>query len=220
MATVLLVGAGLHQRRAILRAHELGIRVVAVDGQPDAAALPLADHGYVVDFRDLDRLAEIGRAHGVEGVLTVSADRAVPVVAAVAELLGLPGIGRDTAFVMKNKVAMRTRLAEHGVPQPPFAAARTVAEARAALSSVVGFPAVVKPSDSGGQRGVFFVESMVDAERHAQEAISESPTGEAIVEGFLPGMELNGIVVARRGEPVTLTLSDRRRPPGIGFGVG
>ncbi len=220
MATVLLVGAGLHQRRAILRAHELGIRVVAVDGQPDAAALPLADHGYVVDFHDLDRLAEIGREHGVEGVLTVSADRAVPVVAAVAELLGLPGIGRDTAFVMKNKVAMRTRLAEHGVPQPPFAAAHTVEEARAALVSVVGFPAVVKPSDSGGQRGVFFVESLVDAERHAQEAIDESPSGEAIVEGFLPGMELNGIVVARRGEPVTLTLSDRRRPPGIGFGVG
>ena len=220
MATVLLVGAGLHQRRAILRAHELGIRVVAVDGQPDAAALPLADHGYVVDFRDLDRLAEIGREHGVEGVLTVSADRAVPVVAAVAELLGLPGIGRETAFVMKNKVAMRTRLAEHGVPQPPFAAARTVAEACAALASVVGFPAVIKPTDSGGQRGVFFIESMVDAEHHAQEAISESPTGEAIAEGFLPGMELNGIVVARRGEPVTLTLSDRRRPPGIGFGVG
>lgn len=220
MATVLLVGAGIHQRRAVLRAHELGMTVVAVDGQADAAALPLADHGYVVDFKDLDALAAIGRRHGVQGVLTVSADRAVPVVAAVAELLGLPGIGNDTAFHMKNKVAMRSRLREHGVPQPPFAGVRTVDEARAALAGAVGFPAVVKPSDSGGQRGVFFVESMVDAERHAAEAIGESPTAEAIVEGFLPGIELNGIVVARHGEAVTLTLSDRRRPPGIGFGVG
>ena len=220
MQTVLLVGAGRHQRRAVHRAHELGFEVVAVDSKPDAAALPLADHGYVVDFSDLERLAEIGRAHGVAGVLTVSADRAVPVVAAVAELLGLPGIGRETAHVMKNKIAMRTRLAEHGVPQPPFAAARTVEEALAALTSVVGFPAVVKPSDSGGQRGVFFVASPAVAERHAGTAIAESPTGEAIVEGFMPGLELNGIVVARRGEPVTLTLSDRRRPPGLGFGVG
>src|SRR6185436_1668881 len=31
---------------------------------------------------------------------------------------------------------------------------------------------------------------------------------------------MNGIVVARAGEAVTLTLSDRMRPPGIGFGVG
>lgn len=220
MATVLLVGAGIHQRRAVRRAHELGMTVVAVDGSPDAAALPLADHGYVVDFRDIEQLAEVGRRHGVQGVLTVSADRAVPVVAAVAEELGLPGIGRDTAFHMKNKVAMRTRLAQHGVPEPPFAAARSAQEVRAALLGPVGFPAVVKPSDSGGQRGVFFLESMVDADRHAEEAIRESPTGEAIVEGFMPGIELNGIVVARKGEAVTLTLSDRRRPPGAGFAVG
>ena len=221
MATVLLVGAGRHQRRAIMRAHELGFTVVAVDSKPTAAALPLADHGYVVDFSDLDALAEIGRRHGVQGVFTVSADRAVPVVAALAERLGLPGIGSDTAYAMKNKVAMRTRLGVHGVPQPPFAGARTVAEAVAAVASgAVPLPAVVKPSDSGGQRGVFRVESPADAERHAPAAIAESPTGEAIVEGFMPGMELNGIVVARAGVPVPLTLSDRRRPPGRGFGVG
>ena len=221
MTTVLLIGAGLHQRRAVHRAHELGMTVVAVDSSPGAPALPLADHGHVVDFADLEALAEIGRRHGVQGVLTVSADRAVPVVAAVAELLGLPGIGRDTAFHMKNKVAMRTRLREHGVPQPPFAGARTVQEALAALGATVPFPAVVKPSDSGGQRGVFLVEAAGAAAGQAvADAIAESPTGEAIIEGFMPGMELNGIVVARGGKAVTLTLSDRRRPPGVGFGVG
>ena len=31
---------------------------------------------------------------------------------------------------------------------------------------------------------------------------------------------MNGIVIARGGEPALLTLSDRLRPPGIGFGVG
>jgi biotin carboxylase len=31
---------------------------------------------------------------------------------------------------------------------------------------------------------------------------------------------MNGIVIARGGEPFPLTLSDRLRPPGIGFGVG
>jgi biotin carboxylase len=31
---------------------------------------------------------------------------------------------------------------------------------------------------------------------------------------------LNGIVVVRDGKPVLLTLSDRLRPPGVGFGVG
>ena len=31
---------------------------------------------------------------------------------------------------------------------------------------------------------------------------------------------MNGIVIARDGEAIPLTLSDRMRPPGVGFGVG
>jgi len=33
-------------------------------------------------------------------------------------------------------------------------------------------------------------------------------------------VELNGIIVVRGGEPRLLTLSDRLRPSGAGFGVG
>ena len=79
---------------------------------------------------------------------------------------------------------------------------------------------MLKPADSGGQRGVFRVESLDDVETHLHEALAASPTGEAILEQFVDGTEMNGIVVARQGEPIVLTLSDRLRPPGVGFGVG
>ena len=161
----------------------------------------------------------MGRRHAVNGVLTVSADRAVPVVAAVAEALGLPGIGVETAHLMTHKVAMRRALADYGVPQPRFAAARTLHDARTAAATV-GFPSVLKPADSGGQRGVFRLDSIDDLERHLHAALADSPTGEAIVEAFEDGLELNGLAVARGGEALSLTLSDRLRPPGIGFGVG
>jgi len=80
--TVLFVGAGRHQRRAIRRARELGLRVVAVDRNPEALGLGEADLFEVVDFMDVAAVTEAGRRHSVDGVLTVSADRAVPVVAA------------------------------------------------------------------------------------------------------------------------------------------
>ena len=83
-----------------------------------------------------------------------------------------------------------------------------------------GFPAVLKPVDSGGQRAVFRIESREGLERDLPEAVAESPTSEALLEEFVDGIELNGIVVARIGEPALITLSDRLRPPGIGFGVG
>ncbi len=219
MRTVLFVGAGRHQRRAILHAKELDLRVAAVDRNPDALGLQEADIAKVVDFSDVDAVLKATRRLKLDGVLTVSADRAVPVVAAVAEARGLPGIGVETAHLMTHKVAMRRRLGEHGVPQPRFAAVRTLAETRRAADEV-GFPAVLKPADSGGQRGVFRVESLDDVDRHLHEALAASPTEEAILEEFVEGTELNGIVLARGGEAIPLTLSDRMRPPGIGFGVG
>jgi biotin carboxylase len=217
--TVLFIGAGRHQRRAIVRARELGLRTVAVDRNPEAPGLAEAGTGRVLDFRDIEAVTEIGRTEAVNGVLTVSADRAVPVVAAVAEALGLPGIGAETAHRMTHKIAMRRTLADAGLPQPSFAAVRTLHEARAAAETV-GFPAVLKPADSGGQRGVFRLDSAADLERHLHAALAESPTHEAIVEAYEEGLELNGLVVVREGEPELLTLSDRLRPPGIGFGVG
>jgi formate-dependent phosphoribosylglycinamide formyltransferase (GAR transformylase) len=95
--TVLFVGAGRHQRRAIAQARARGLRVVAVDRNPEAPGLAEADVAEVVDFSDVAAVVEVGRRHAVDGVLTISADRAVPVVAAVAEALGLPGIGTETA---------------------------------------------------------------------------------------------------------------------------
>jgi biotin carboxylase len=217
--TVLFVGAGRHQRRAILRAKQLGLRVVAVDRNPDAAGLQHADEAEVVDFVDVEGVIEVARRFGVDGALTVSADRAVPVVAAVAEALGLPGIGTDTAHLMTHKVAMRRKLSQGGVPQPRFAAVRARREA-APAAETVGFPAVLKPADSGGQRGLFLLKSFDDLDRHLHAALAESPTGEAILEEFTDGLELNGLIVTRGGEPYPLLLSDRLRPPGEGFGVG
>ncbi len=97
------------------------MRVVAVDRNADAPGLQVADVAEAVDFTYVAAVTEVARRHAVDGVLTVSADRAVPVVAAVAEALGLPGIGTETAHRMTHKIAMRRALTEAGVPQPRFA---------------------------------------------------------------------------------------------------
>ena len=219
MQTVLFVGAGRHQRRAIEQARARGLRVAAVDRNADAPGLGSADVAEVVDFTDVAAVVDVARKVIVDGVLTVSADRAVPVVAAVAEELGLPGIGTKTAHVLTHKLAMRSALGTRGLPQPPYARLRSEADVSAALD-VVGLPAVLKPVDSGGQRAVFRIESRRELERDLADAIAESPTSEALLEEYVEGIELNGIVIARDGEAALVTLSDRLRPPGIGFGVG
>jgi biotin carboxylase len=218
MKTVLVVGAGRYQVAVIRRARELGLRVVAVDRNPDASGLREADVPRVVDFSTPGAVLADVRDLGIDGVLTVQAERAVPMVAALAEALGLPGIGVDTARLMTNKLAMRAQLAEAGLPQPRFATVRTPEEARAEAARI-GFPAVLKPADSAGQVGLARIESAADAEASLPAAVAASPSGEAVLEEYVEGTELNGIVVVQDGEVLSVTLCDRLRPPGRGFGV-
>jgi len=216
--TLLFVGAGRNQRRAIARVRELGVRVVAVDRNPDAPGFAEADVAEAVDFADPEAVAIVGRVHHVDGVMTLAADRAVPVVARVAELMGLPGIGSEAAHLATNKIAMRRAFAEQGVPQPRYAAVRDYASAKAA-GETIGFPAVLKPADSAGQRGLFLVDDMDDLARNLPLTLTSSPTQEAVLEEFHAGREVNTLLVAREDDVKLITASDRLRPDGVGFGV-
>jgi biotin carboxylase len=201
------------------QAQDSGWRVVAVDGDPSAVGFDFADVAEATNFNDLKEVVEIGRRHAIDAVVAISSDRAVPIAAAVAERLGLPGIGVETARRMTDKAAMRLRLREHGVPQPQFA---VVSDLEGALREIeyIGLPAVLKPVDSGGQRGVCVIATRDDLIERLPQALAHSASGRAIVEQYIEGSELNGIVVVRHGEPRLVTLSDRLRPPGRGFGVG
>jgi len=219
MKTVLFLGAGRHQRAAIRHARELGIRVAAIDGNPNALGLGDADIAEVVNFVEIPAAIEFARRIRPDGVLTITSDRAVVAVAAVAESLGLAGIGVDVAVGLTHKVEMRRRLDRAGIPQPRFGSAHSLDEARAAVEHV-GFPCVIKPADSGGQRGVFRIESPDELAERFDESFGFSRGQEVIVEEFIDGTEMNAMAVVRDGAVTQLTLSDRHRPPGRGFAVG
>jgi biotin carboxylase len=218
MASILLLGASISQVPAIRYARDNGVRVVVVDGNEQAIGFPLADVAECVDFTDVARVVEVARRHQVEAVVAISSDRAVPAAAAIAERLGLPGIGVEVARVMTDKAAMRGRLAEQGVPQPRFVEVDGLAGALDALEQI-GTPAVLKPVDSGGQRGVCRIDRPSDLRAQIESTLAYSRRRRAILESYVEGRELNAIAVVRDAEVTLLTLSDRLRPSGIGFGV-
>jgi biotin carboxylase len=211
-----VLGASVTQAPFLDYARKQGHRVVAVDGDPAASAGALADAFEVVDFSDVESVVDVARRHAVEGVLAVGSDRAVLPAAQVADRLSLPSIGVEVARAMTDKELMRGRLEAEGVRQPRHA----VLEWPDTRSGRVPLPAVLKPADSGGQRGVFLIHDRAEVDIHIRETLTYSPTPRALLEQYIDGIELNGIVVVRDGVPALITLSDRLRPPGRGFGVG
>lgn len=216
MARLLFLGASVSQLPGIRHARTAGHEVVACDADPGAIGFELCHARHVVDFSDVDQVERVVREERVDGILAVCTDRAVVPAAVVAERVGLPGIGVDVARRMTHKPTMRARLAEVGVPQPGY----VILDGHGPLEHTVPFPAVLKPADSGGQRGVFLLEDERELPGRLAEALEFSRSGDAILEEFVEGTELNALVAVRDGAATLLTLSDRLRPPGRGFGVG
>lgn len=91
-----------------------------------------------------------------DGVLTFS-ESAVVAVAAVAESLGLPGIGVDAARTSRNKLSMRRAHERGGVPHPRFG---FVADLDDALHTAeqFGYPVIIKPTLGAASNFVFRVD--------------------------------------------------------------
>ncbi len=221
MRTVLILGAGIMQRPAILAARRLGLYVVVADANRNAVARDEADEFLHVDLKDREGMATAAAAvrarRGLDAVFTAGTDFSAT-VAWVAERLGLPGTGYEAALNATDKFRMRRVLREAGVRVPDFAVLTRAELERSGCASVralVELPVVVKPVDSMGARGVVRANGWSAAEAFAREAVEFSRSGSVVVEGFIDGPEfsLDAIVY---GDDVQITgFADRhiRFPP-------
>ena len=191
--TVMIIGGGMMQTPAIRIAKRMGLRVAVIDYDPDSAGMRLADVPMAVSTRDLVKSVEaavsLRNDGGLDGVITVGTDASMT-VAAVANALGLPGIPLEVAEAATNKSKMRRTFKEKGVPCPDFREVGSRADAFKAAGEI-GFPAVIKPCDNMGSRGVTKVEKIEEVDGAYRRALLNSSGGEVLYEEFLEGEELS-----------------------------
>jgi biotin carboxylase len=97
--------------------------------------------------------------------LEASVEAHIMPTAHVREAAGIPGTSARTAFLCRDKPAMKEALRAGGVPCAQSTAACSLAEARA-FAEQVGYPLIlVKPRDGAGASGAARVDS--DAELEA-----------------------------------------------------
>ena len=209
--TIIIIGGGFLQQPLIETAKRMGLATVVFDMAADAPGMNLADHTVVMSTRDTDgcvrearRLREVRALHGV---LTAGTD-ASRAVAAVAAALDLPGIRYADAEAASNKVLMRRRLQEHGVPIPRFFSVWSLREAREAMYELE-FPLVIKPAENMGARGVVKVEERSEMQAAFRHARKYSPTGEMILEEYMVGPELSIDALAWGGQIEMTGIADR-----------
>jgi biotin carboxylase len=213
-----LIGGSRSQLGLLEQARALGHEVCVVDGAETAQLLADADLGIVHDFSDVDGVLAELEERGIEpeAVATMGSDQAVLPTARLAERLGLPGLPVETAGIVADKRRMRAAFEAAGVPSPQ---GREVSRKDAAEAlREVGTPAVVKPVDGSGQRGVTEVRSAEELPAALERALGASRTGAAVLERFLEGDELtvNGFLLEGAYFQMSVTQRLLHPPPPLG----
>ena len=208
-----MIAAGPLQVPAIEEAGLLGLRSVAVDENPLASGMFLADACHVVDILDAAAVTEIARAHAVDGVMTLCTDAPVRTVAAVAAALRLPAVSPAAAANATDKRLMRKALSAHGVPVPRFREVQSVQTARTAAESLA-YPLALKVPCSSGSRGVYRVDCPEDLTERFLQARAYHPRGSLLVEEWMDGPEVSVEGLCCAGLIHVLQVTDKLLLPG------
>ena len=211
MKRVYILGAGRMQLPAIDIAHAFGWEVVCADGNPEALGRDRADYFESIDLKDTEALAgsvvRWKERRGLDGVFTAGTDFSIA-VAYAAEKAGLPGIPVDCARRATDKFLMRETLAQAGLAVPRYCGVAGVGQAQAALEQV-GLPAVVKPVDNMGARGIRRVDTWSELVAGIEAALTLSRSGRAIVEEYLEGPEFSLDAIIWRNQFTLCGIADR-----------
>ncbi|MFH7597087.1 ATP-grasp domain-containing protein [Streptomyces racemochromogenes] len=194
-------------------ATRLGLRVHVLDRRPlelaPAAVRELVGRGRagytVVETRCTELVA--AAAEQLASRTTVVAvvpgfEYAVPVAAAAAERLGLPGPRPAVAARLRDKGLMKDQLARGGVAVArgvPLTVGDVPEDTLLQAAAVVGFPAVVKPVDGSGSLGVRRIDSMAELRGHLERAAEEGVLddmgqpvgGRLLLESYVTGPEFS-----------------------------
>ncbi|MDE2182253.1 MAG: ATP-grasp domain-containing protein [Alphaproteobacteria bacterium] len=210
--TLLIVSGGVEAADAAVRAKAMGLTVVVSDRDPAAPGFAHADSCLIADVYGPDETAAAAERYSrkirkIDGVICVAAD-APMTTAAVCERLGLPGLSRQAAALACDKLAMKRRFAESGVPIPWFSEVATP-QALQRIAVERGRDLVIKPADSRGSRGVQRVARVQDLDKAFELARSYSPTQRVMVEQYLDGPQVSTESVVIGGRCHTPGFSDR-----------
>lgn len=223
---VLILGAGLMQKPAILAAKELGYKACVIDADDSAVAIPFADTFRKIDLKDREGILlyakELQSDGGLAAVFTAGTDFSAS-VSYVTDALKLPAHSFEAACNASSKTRMRGCFEKSGVPSPKYTGIN-----RDFLDKPLSYEAftekyfsetktalVVKPIDNMGGRGCRMVRNAGEFLPAIKDAISNSRSGNAVVEEYMDGDEysIDALVFDSRLVVTGFALRHIKYPP-------
>lgn len=202
---VLVIGTGPAQLDLMELCRNRGYEIFACSYIEPRVGRSLIDHFRLLDIVNVAEIETWARLSKVDWIYSVGSDLAMPTVGLVSERIGLPLLFPSRAAILCNaKDWLRSHLGSTFSGNLPYTSAKSLGE----LASI-DYPAIIKPVDSQGQRGVCLVTSPREIEARFDRARSFSSSGRVIVETFIDGDEVSVNTYSVNGQVVFSLVSDR-----------
>ena len=202
---ILILGAGNAQLDLINYCNSIGLETYGCSYTDTDKGIPLLDHFAQINIIDTDNIKAYFSENHIDYIYSVGSDIAMPTVCRVAEETGkFHFVSSRTAEICCNKHLMRKAMGK-SVYNLPYAVCSSLEDAE----KTDFYPAMIKPVDSQGQRGVFLVNSRAELRECFDKSIAYSKTGKVIIEKFVSGDEVSVNAYVRNGEIIFSIISDR-----------
>ncbi len=213
--SMMIIGASALQVPAILKAKELGYKIILIDYDENAVGFKLGDINLLVSTMDMEEVYRQALIYKPDLVLTSTSDGPVRTAAFVNEKLGKePDLSYEDAKCATIKSYMRNRLKEHNLPIPEFYIVENYEEYLQAVHDLKDY-CIVKPADNAGSRGVVLLENL--SEEKLKETYeyskSNSRNGVLMVEEFMTGPEISVEAMTIEGQTHVITITDKITTP-------
>lgn len=183
MRKLAIIGAQRMAKNYAINAREMCVETHCFAWPKGAVAKDFVDHFYPISIFETGKIIEICRQQKINGIVSTS-ELTIPIVAQIADALGLNGIPVEIARVVTDK--FRNREASRGVEglhHPQYA---KVKSAEDVLAVGLSFPLILKPTTEGGKRGISVVNTPKELAEAFEYARRESKQGaEFIAEAFI-----------------------------------
>ena len=184
-----------NQREFVRGLHETGANVIGIGERPQEH---LADDikdwlsHYVQVSSVVHEPSLLSAVQQVQGLVYVdrleaTVEAHIMAAARVREATGIPGTSVRTAYLCRDKPAMKEVLREAGIPCAQSTRANDPEDARA-FAEAVGYPLIVKPTAGAGASGTWKVSDERELEDVAREC-GLADGAEVAIEEFIEGHE-------------------------------
>lgn len=210
---LLVLAAGILQVPVIKKAKEMGIYVIAADGDPNAVGLKYADKVIVVNITSEGEVLKVAREEHIDGVIHPCSEVSMSVMGRLNDELGLSGINREQAIRATNKHLMREAFEKGNAPSPKSFLTENVDDAWMYLQNDISTDGILKPSRNSGSRGIAKVSrdmEKADFVKAYDIALNESRDKSVLIEQFIEGPEFSIEIIVWNGKVNVLTVTDKK----------